>query len=114
MSFENQIQQWIQIDNQLRQLSEKIKELRNNKNSIEANINNYVESNNLNNTIIKITDGKIKFTKNKVQEALTFKYLEKSLKEIIKNDSQLNLIIEHLKQNRNTKIISEIKRFSNN
>ena len=34
--------------------------------------------------------------------------------EIIKNESQVKLIIEHLKQKREVKIIQEIKRVSNN
>ena len=32
MSFENQIQQWVQVDNQMKTLNEKLKELRDIKN----------------------------------------------------------------------------------
>ena len=70
--------------------------------------------NNLSNATVKISDGKLKFTNTKVQEPLTFKYLEKTLGEVIKNESQVKLIMEHLKQKRSIKIVPEIKRFSNN
>jgi seryl-tRNA synthetase len=114
MSFENQIQQWVSIDNQLKQINEKVKELREKRNTLEQNITNYASSNNLSNSSIKIGDDKLKFTNTRVPEPITFKYLEKTLCEVIKNESQVKLIIEHIKQKRNIKIVPEIKRFSNN
>ena len=114
MSFENQIQQWVSLDNQLKQLNEKVKDLRDKRNNLEENITSYASENNLSNATVKINDGRLKFTNTKVQEPLTFKYLEKTLGEVIKNESQVKLIMEHLKQKRAVKIVSEIKRFSNN
>ena len=114
MSFENQIQQWVSLDNQLKQLNEKVKDLRDKRNNLEENITSYASENNLSNATVKISDGKLKFTNTKVQEPLTFKYLEKTLAEVIKNESQVKLIMEHLKQKRSVKIVPEIKRFSNN
>lgn len=114
MSFENQIQQWVSLDNQLKQLNEKVKDLRDKRNNLEENITSYASENNLSNATVKISDGRLKFTNTKVQEPLTFKYLEKTLGEVIKNESQVKLIMEHLKQKRSVKIVPEIKRFSNN
>ena len=116
MSFENQIQQWVTIDNELRNLNEKIKVLRDNRNKLSENIIDYANDKQLTtaNSVIKISDGKLKFVNTKIQEGLTFKYLEKSLAEIINNPSQLKLIVEHLKNNRTTKTVQEIKRYSNN
>jgi dihydroorotase len=114
MSFENQIQQWVSLDNQLKQLNEKVKDLRDKRNNLEENITSYASENNLSNATVKISDGKLKFTNTKVAEPLTFKYLEKTLGEVIKNESQVKLIMEHLKQKRAVKLVSEIKRFSNN
>ena len=114
MSFEGQIQQWVQLDNQLKQLNEKTRELREKRNALEENITSYVSSNNLSNATVQISDGKLKFVNTKVQEPLTFKYLEKTLGEVIKNESQVKLIIEHIKQKRSFKNVPEIKRFSNN
>jgi phage shock protein A len=39
MSFEQQIQQWVVIDNQMKTLNDKIKELRDKKNVLSQNIN---------------------------------------------------------------------------
>lgn len=114
MSFENKIQEWIQLDNQLKQLNEQVKKLREQRNSLETNLTNYAKTNNMSETTIKINNDKLKFIDTKVPEPLTFKYLEKTLGEIIKNDTQVQLIIEHIKQKRVVKIIPEIKRFSSN
>jgi len=114
MSFEGQIQQWVQLDNQIKQLNEKIKEIRDKRNTLEQNIVNYASTNNLSNSTVKISDGRLRFTNTRIPEPLTFKYLEKTLSEVIKNESQISLIMEHIKQKRSVKIVPEIKRFSNN
>ena len=114
MSFENKIQQWVQLDNQLKQINEKTKELREKRSVLEENITAYASINNLSNTTVQISDGKLRFSETKVTEPLTFKYLEKTLSEVIKNESQIKLIMEHIKQKRAVKIVPEIKRFSNN
>ena len=113
MSFENQIQQWVQLDNQLKQLNEKTKELREKRNMLEEKITNYASTNNLSNATVQISDGKLKFVNTKVQEPLTFKYLERTLCEVIKNETQVKQIIEYIKKNREITTIAEIKRFSN-
>jgi hypothetical protein len=114
MSFENQIQQWVSIDNQLKVINEKAKELREKRNTLTENITSYAQHNNMYNSTIQISDGRLKFANTKVTAPLTFKYLEKTLGEVIKNESQVKTIIEHLKQKREIKNVSEIKRFSNN
>ena len=114
MSFENQISQWVSIDNQLKNLNEKTKDLREKRNTLTENITKYASNNNLSNETVKISDGRLKFANTKVPEPLTFKYLEKTLGEVIKNESQVRLIMTHLKEKRNIKTVSEIKRFSNN
>jgi hypothetical protein len=112
--FENQIKQWVQLDNQLKELNERTRHLREKRNLIEKNITTYAVSNNLSNSTIQIGDDKIKFANTKVPEPITFKYLEKTLGEIIKNESQVQTILDYIKQKRSIKVLSEIKRFSNN
>ena len=114
MSFEQQVQQWVSIDNQLKILNDKIRDLREKKLKLTTNLNDYAKENNMSNSTIQISDGKLKFASTKVQSPLTFKHLEKSLGEIIKNETQVKQIVEYIKTKRDVKIISEIKRFSNN
>lgn len=105
--FDNQITQWVQIDDRLKQLNEQVKVLREQRNVLETNITTYASLNNLSNY-----KDKLKFTQSRVQESITFKYLERTLSEIIKNEDQINMIMEHIKKKREIKIVPEIKRIS--
>ena len=114
MNFENQIQQWVTIDNQMKILNDKMKELREKKSSISEQINTHIETSLLNNTSVKISDGQLKFVKVKETQQLTFKYLETCLSEIIKNEEQVKKIIEYIKNKREVTYVPEIKRLYNN
>jgi hypothetical protein len=113
MSFESQIQQWIAVDNQMKLLNDKMKELRDKKNIITEQINTHVETSQLSNASIKISDGQLKFVKVKETQQLTFKYLETCLSEIIKNEEQVQKIVEYIKNKREVNYVPEIKRFYN-
>jgi predicted transcriptional regulator len=114
MNFEQQIQQWVEIDNQMKTLNDKMKELRDKKNTLSDKINSHISNSQLNNSSIKITDGQLKFITIKDTQQLTFKYLETCLSEIIKNEEQVKKIIEYIKNKREIKYIPEIKRLYNN
>ena len=111
MSFEENIKQWVLLDNQLKILNEKAKEIREKRSSVNENIQSIVQKNNLLNKSVQISDGNLKFVNTRVPAPLTYKYLETSLGEIIKNETQVKQIINYLKENREIKLVSEIKRF---
>jgi predicted transcriptional regulator len=114
MNFENQIQQWVSIDNQIKELNEQLRELRDQKNELNDSIATHVENSNLSNATVKISDGRIRFVKVKDTQPLTFKYLESCLRDIIKNEDQVNKILDYIKNKREVKYVSEIKRIYNN
>jgi hypothetical protein len=114
MSFENNIQQWVSIDNQMKILNDKMKELREKKNNLTEQINSHIETSQLSNASIKLNDGQLKFVKVKETQQLTFKYLETCLSEIIKNEEQVKKIVEYIKNKREVKFVPEIKRLYNN
>ena len=47
MSFEQHLQQWVAIDNQMKTLNDRMKELRDKKNVLSQNINTHIETNNI-------------------------------------------------------------------
>jgi hypothetical protein len=114
MSFELQIKEWIHLDNELKNMNEKVKQIREKKTSLNNNIMEYVSKNNLFHSNINISDGKVKFTQSNICNPLTFKYLEKCLGEIIRNEKQVSQIMDYIKTKREIKSIYEIKRFYNN
>ena len=113
MNFEQQLQQWVSIDNQMKIVADKMKELRDKKNAISEQINTHIETTQFNSSV-KISDGQLKFGNVKETQPLTFKYLETCLSEIIKNEEQVKKIIEYIKNKREVKYVPEIKRLYNN
>jgi hypothetical protein len=107
------IQNWVELDNELKKLNEKTKDIRTRKNDIEDKIMTYVEDNNMSNSVVNITDGKIKFCETKQTSPLTLGFLEKCLSEVIANQSQVKQIVDYIKSKRETKMVPEIKRYYN-
>jgi len=114
MNFEDNLKRFISIDNEIKGLNERIKLLRDNRTELSDNLIDYAIKNNISNKDIRINNEKIKFTSSKIQQPLTFKYLEKSLNEIIMDKNKVGNIVDYIKNKRETKIVNEIKRLSNN
>jgi hypothetical protein len=113
MSLEENIKKWVSIDNQIRTLTDKTKELRETKNNTEQVILEYVESKNMKNATVNISDGKLRFVSTKQTAPLTLKYVEECLAKCIKNEEQINAIMSHIKESREIKYVPDIKRTYN-
>ena len=50
--FQNNIQSWVSLDNRIKNLSQQVKNLRSQRNTLTSNIFTYAESNNLENAIM--------------------------------------------------------------
>jgi len=109
--MEEQINKWIAIDNQLKMINEQTKKLRDNKQRLSDNIISYYTNNDSISKPIQINGGKLKIINNKSTQGITFKYLEGCLREIIKNETQIQQIIQYIKNKREIKNNFEIKRF---
>lgn len=113
-NLEKSIQSWVELDNELKKLNDKVKEIRTRKNDVEDKIMVYVENNEMNNSVVNISDGKIKFCETKQTSPLTLGFLEKCLSEVIANQGQVKQIMDYIKSKRETKVVPEIKRYYNN
>jgi len=111
MGFEDNIKKWVLLDTQIKQLNDKSKELKDEKNSIETNILDYVETNHLNNATAKIAGGSLKFVEIKQTSPITLKFLQQTLSECIKNPSQVDQIMNYIKDKREIKYSKDIKRY---
>jgi len=112
--FQSEIKEWVNLDSQSKILNEKLKEIRNKKNDITDNILDFVESNNLSSSTIKITDGKLKFAQTKQISPITLGFLETCFMELFHNEDKVVEIMEFIKSKREIKFNPEIKRFYNN
>lgn len=112
-TFENDIKLWVQYDNEINKLNEQIKSIKNKKVELNDKIEEYVNEKNLITATVKINDGKLQFKENSVYQALTLGYIKDCLKEFVSSEEQINIIINHIKNNRTKKLKFEINRSIN-
>ena len=108
--FQQNIQSWVQIDNQIKKASANLSQLRERRNNLQDNITSYVEENNLDNAIIEISDGNLKFNSYKQSSPLTFKYISKCLNECISDEDTVEKLMNYIKEKREVKYQNGIKR----
>lgn len=111
--FTEDIKKWVTIDNEIKKLNSQIKNLRINKNSLANNIFNTVSEENLQNASINISDGKLRFCNVNHTPPLSLKYVESCLQKCIESQDDVDHIINIIKESREIKQISEIKRTYN-
>ena len=112
--FQEDIKQWVALDTQLKLITDKAKDVRNDRNEKFDTIMEFVDDNNLSSSVIKISDGKLKFTTNKQTAPLTLGFLEKCLMELFNNEEKVVQIMDYVKDKREIKYNNDIKRYYNN
>jgi CxxC motif-containing protein len=112
-AFDKQIQKWIELDNKLKKINSEIKTTREMKNDLEASIMDVVNNKKLLNTSVATMDGRLRFIETKTSNPLSLTFIEQCLNEIIPNSSQVQHILKYIKDKREIKINSEIKRYYN-
>ena len=113
MSFQENVQNWVSLDNELRILSNKVRIIREERSTLGKTISSYVESKELQNATIEISDGKLKFQNFKVSQPLTYKLVETCLNDVM-DEEQVKKIIKYIKSKREVKMVSDIKRSYSN
>ena len=112
-AFDKQIQKWIELDNKLKKINSEIKTTREMKNDLEASIMDVVNNKKLLTTSVATMDGRLRFVETKTSNPLSLTFIEQCLHEIIPNSSQVQHILKYIKDKREIKINSEIKRYYN-
>lgn len=111
-SFEDGVRRWVKLDDELRTVQERARELREKRNNIASGLHHYVETHDqLRAATINISDGRLRFVQTQTPQSLTFKFLEESLNEIIANKESVQQILTHIKNKRTMKLSSDIKRY---
>ena len=111
MNLEEHIKAWVLYDNQVKVYNDKVKEIRNKKNSLGENIVEYMKRNHPKHSTIEISDGKLKIASTNTQTPLSYKFIEESIKSYFNDDKLTNDLMNHIKNRRETKSNIEIKRF---
>jgi hypothetical protein len=108
--FVSDIQRWVVLDTQLKLANEKLKQIRESKNQLTSQICNYVDSKNMRETKLQISDGNLRVYDRKEYSPITFTYIDTCLDKIIPNKEHVASIIKYLKENREITTVSDIRR----
>lgn len=109
-SLEENIKKWVEYDTYLKKYQQMMKDLREKREEVENEIHMQVSSRGTK-PIINISDGLLKFSKTTVQQPLSYKLIETSLKKITDNDVEINKIMDVIRSSRSTKECNVIKRY---
>jgi hypothetical protein len=110
VEFIENIRKWVILDTQIRTITEKTKVIRELKQKVTTQICEYITEKNIQHKKIEISDGELKmYTKNEYSP-LTFSYIEECLTKIISNKENVQYIMKYLKENREIKHSSDIRR----
>jgi len=108
--FQTSIKTWVEIDNELKVLNNKARELREERRDVQEEIMEYVQTEKLSNTTVNISDGQLKFANVRQQSALTYTHVKNCLMDCIQSEDDVKKIMKYIKQKREVKFIPDIKR----
>lgn len=112
-ALKNDITLWVTLDNQLKLINEKTKKMREMKQGASERICGYMKENDVKNKI-KIKDGElnaeIRLYEKKEYSPLTYTYIESCLKKIIRDEEQVEYVIQFLKENREVTSSPDIRK----
>ena len=111
MSFEENIKHWVALDNQLRILQDKSKEIREQKNVLSDGIMAHVADNSMESTTVRISDGRLRFVETNQTSPLTLKFVQDCLLKCIQDEASVSKIMTYIKSQRETKVKTEVKRY---
>ena len=108
------IKKWILLDTNIKLANDKIKKLRTMKQEITTEIcemmRHQTNTTELKQQKIKFSDGELRFYEKKDYSPLSFSYIEECLENILEDDTQIDYIIEYLRENREVNTSIDIKR----
>ena len=109
-SVEKYIQKWVAVDNQLTMLQEKTKTMRAWKRRLSDTILPMLENKGWKEKIFELPDGELKIQEKQEYSTLTFSYIKECLSELIPEEEQVDFVMEYLREHRETRVVTEIKR----
>ena len=113
-AFSDMIRKWTAADTQIRNLNNQLRDLRSSRDSITANVCDYMKTKGLDKRKIEISDSTLSYYEKTETSSLSYTYLEKLLGEIIPDKDLVEQIITYLKDKRETKKVPDLRRVYRN
>ena len=108
--LEEQVKSWVNMDNSIRDMSDRVKLLKDDRSGIQTGITEYIANHDMVNTVIRTSDSDIRFNVSRTSAPLTFKHLQQCLNDLVQNEEQVERMIAYIKDKRQVKETVEMKR----
>lgn len=108
--FTSNVQKWVALDNELKGAQDTVKQLRDRRNQLAENILEVVDTSNLGNATVKISDGKLRFVETRHVQPVTLKLVEECLSKCIQSPESVRKIMQFIKDSRDVSVTNDIKR----
>ena len=102
MDLETAVKNWVTVDNKVRVLNQHIRNVREERNTSEKNLMKCIESNELQNSTINISDGRLKYKISKYNPPLTLKNVRNCLEKHLDDREKIDDILNALKHDKPT------------
>lgn len=113
-AYVEKLKKWIELDNSVSKLKEEMSVFVEEKKELEEEIVQYVEDTKLEKVTVNTSDGALKFSKRKVTQCLTMKYIKNTLEKYVQQEEHATIdvdsICRFLASNLETKSKTYIKR----
>lgn len=109
--FKNKVLKWLSIDDEIREMRAKSKELTVKKKEHEEYILSFLEQ--VGEKELAVSDGKLRRNVSKTKKPLSKEWIQKSLTELIKDKTKATTMTEHIINNRETVERVNLKRTKN-
>ena len=108
-SLSQQVQQYLAIEEELQSLQEQQRQLRERKQHLQNQIIQTMKEKKLDHRTMKLGSHQLSIGSRKQYSALSFSYIQSSLEQLIPDQEQRDFVLNFLRDNREVKIIEEIK-----
>tara|TARA_Y100000589_G_C27172121_1_gene637145 strand:- start:1888 stop:2277 length:390 start_codon:yes stop_codon:yes gene_type:complete len=112
-SFVDAVKKWVEYDNKIQSVNEKMKKIRQDREKLSSNITSYMKNNSMEQTVINIKDGQLKYQEYNTAQPLTYKFLKDCLSDFLGDNEKSSKIIDYIKNKREYKKTTNIKRHIN-
>lgn len=116
-NFKDNVKRWVELDNQSHRyklemdgLKKKKAEYELERDKVGDNILNFMETNNLSDNEIVISDGKLKYFNSKTSTSISQKFINERLKLYFKDENKAKEVLDFIYSGRETTITPVVKR----
>jgi hypothetical protein len=113
MSLEENVAEWVRVDNEYHKCMQQLRTMRERKSGLQDMISGQFSERGLHNPMVRISDGRLALVERKVTQSLTLALVEEALSGCIKDQDTVAQLMDRIKTARSITHQSELRRYYN-